>query len=345
MQRVEPKKYNFTFQVQLDTLHQTDARYKRSYNLADAPVVLPLILQNTTSQVDHEALKARLWLGANEDTSVMQRSRLDENLPHQAHLAVFTIPSFTGQGVRWQISYDVTVWSSVVDDAKAAEIPWPQQFPDEVADALKPQMFIESEHDFFKNAVQNVSEGNLRMVPPYLAAKDLVRYCVNAIQVTGDGVQRGRFGVLRGLELKGALRTAQDGMGSPHDLLCVCIAMLRAAGIPARPVIGVVERGKDPNTFISWGEFYLPETGWIPFDPNELRGKGIRTKDVRDPWSQFGTMKSLNERIPVSFFFVPPTGVESPQYPALWGWDPRPGKDPGTNQQLQFTIISRGAPK
>lgn len=345
LQRNDPKIYNFTFEVQLDTAHQRDARYKKNYDLRDAPIVLPLILQNTFSQIDHETLKARLWFGAREDNTVMQRSRLDENLPNHMHSAVFTISQYTGQAIRWQVSYDLTVWSSAIDDAAAAKVPWPQQFPDEVAGGLKPQMYIESDNDIFKQTVDKVSGGNLRMVPPYLAAKYLVRYCINEIQVKGDGVRRGNFGVLLGLEMQGALKTAQEGAGSPHDLVCVCIAMLRAAGIPARPVIGVVERKNLPDTFVSWGEFYLPETGWIPFDPDELRGKGIRNKEVREPWSEFGTMKNLNERIPLSFYFVPPTGVESPQYPAVWGWDPRPGRDPGTTQQLKFTTISRGSPK
>lgn len=346
LSREDPKIYDVTFDVTVDTAHQRDARYKRSYNLRDAPIVLPIIMQDTFSEIDHESLRAQLWLGSIEDKSVMQRARLDEGFPHHTRHAVITVPRFTGQSLRWNMSFRIMVWSSAVDDDAAARVAWPQAFPDEVADGLKPQMFIESDHAIFKQTVEKISGGNLRTVPPYLAAKDIVRYCTNEVQVRGDGVRRGNFGVLRGIEIKGALRTARDGYGSPHDLVCICIAMLRAAGIPARPVVGIEEQpGNEPTTFVSWGEFYLPEVGWIPFDPDELRGKGIRTKDVREPWSEFGTMKNLNERIPLSFFFIPPAGVESPQYPAVWGWDPRPGRDPSSQQQLRFTIVSRGAPR
>ena len=52
-------------------------------------------------------------------------------------------------------------------------------------------------------------------------------------------------------------------------------------------------------------------------------------------------MKHLNRRIPVSYYFVPPATVEVPQYPALWGWDPRPGGDPGTEQKLHFSNLPR----
>ncbi len=343
--REDPKIYDFTFEVILDTANFVDANRKKNYVLRDAPIVMPIILQNTFSHVDHDSLGVRLWLGAKEDTSVQQRARLDEDAPNHMHMAVFTVASFNGQALRWQANFRVQTWSSRIDDAAAARIAWPQSFSDEVADGLRPQMYIESDHEFFANAVANVSSGNLRMVPPYLAAKDLVRYCTENVQVRGDGIHRGRFEVLYGMELKGALRTVRDGFGSAHDLVCVCIAMLRAAGIPARPVIGVEERGQKSATFVSWGEFYLPECGWIPFDPDELRGNGIRNKNVRDPWSDFGTMKDLNERIPLSFYFIPPAGVETPQYPAVWGWDPRPGRDPGTYPQVKFVVVSRGSPR
>jgi len=56
-------------------------------------------------------------------------------------------------------------------------------------------------------------------------------------------------------------------------------------------------------------------------------------------------MDELNERIPLSFFFVPPAGVETPEYPAVWGWDPRPGRDPSSEQQIRFNIVSRGSPR
>ena len=110
-----------------------------------------------------------------------------------------------------------------------------------------------------------------------------------------------------------------------------------------RCVIGVEERPalRGGPTLVTWAEFYLPEVGWVPFDPVEMRGK-VRTLDVRRPWPEFGTMDDLNERIPLSYHFVPPASVESPMNASVWGWDPRPGGDPGTEQQIRFTIISRG---
>ena len=50
----------------------------------------------------------------------------------------------------------------------------------------------------------------------------------------------------------------------------------------------------------------------IPFDPDELRGKGIQNRDVREPWPEFGSLKDLNRRVPMAFHYMPPTSVQSP---------------------------------
>lgn len=344
LERYEPRIYDFRINVALSTWQQVDPFQRRRYNLQDSPIVMPVIFQSSYSRVDGDSLYGKLWLGGKPDPNVANRTRLDPGKPHHTHLAVMTVPKFNGYHVRWEFGYRVQVWSSRINDAAAAQITWPREWPEEVHDGLQAQMFIESNHPVFAEKVQQVSEGNLRTVPPYLAAKDLVRWCINNIRVTGNGERRGNGEVLQGMVVNGALATAQNrqGLGSPHDLLCVCIAMLRAAGIPARPVIGVEEDARGRHRFRSWGEFYLPDAGWIPFDPYAMRGKGIRNKNVRQPWPEFGTLKDLNRRIPLSYYFVPPAGVESPMAPAVWGWDPRPGGDPSSEQAIIFGTTSRG---
>ena len=233
----------------------------------------------------------------------------------------------------------------MLDESAMARITWPREWPQEVADGLKPQKYIESDDPIFKKIVEDVSGGKLRFVPPYVAAKELVRASINAIQMSGDGVRMAEQGIIRGLEIEGARKTVAEGRGGPHDLLCVCIAVLRAAGIPARPVIGAEENAANRNVFVTWGEFYLPGAGWIPFDPDEMRGKNIRTLDVRQPWPEFGTMKRLNRRIPLAYYFEPPNVPVSPPYPGVWGWDPKPMPIPPLLEQIHFSIVSRGPGK
>ena len=74
----------------------------------------------------------------------------------------------------------------------------------------------------------------------------------------------------------------------------------------------------------------------MPFDPVELRKKGIQNRNVRDAWPEFGTMKDLNRRIPLAYHFIPPASVESPQNPAVWGWSPRGGKPANAEQRISL---------
>lgn len=342
LERIKPRAYDITFEVAIDSKTLLDPQIGGKWSLKDAPIVMPIAFQSTFSRVNPDSLWAKLWYGTTEDLTLNQRTRLDPGMPFNTHLAVIPIPSFTGQSLRWQIGYRAQVWSSKIDDAAAARITWPREWPAEVQDGLAPQTFIESDDPLFAETVERVSEGKLRLVPPYLAAKDLIRHCINNIQVTGDGIAFRELRLMEGLELDGALAAARTGRGSPHDLVCVCVAMLRAANIPARPVIGMWKKAEGKTRFRSWAEFYLPGAGWIPFDPDELRGKGIRSKDVHMHWEEFGTMDDLNRFIPLSFHFIPAASVQSPDYPALWGWDPRPAGTPNVQQTIILQMNSRG---
>lgn len=343
LKRVEPRVYDVTFGATITTLQQRYSPDRQSYALDNAPIVMPVIFLGTFSKVDAATVTPHLWLGSREDKTIAQRMEVKTGMPFHTSLAVMTINQFNGTAVRWNIQYSAQVWSSQIDDAAAANIAWPKEWPAEVQDGLKPQMYIESDDPIFKQTVDRVSQGKLRFVPPYLAAKDLVRYAINEVQMTGDGMERGFNRAILGLTVQGAKETAVERIGSPNDLVCVCVAMLRAAGIPARPVIGIQEDPEtNKNVFVVWAEFYLPDAGWVPFDPVAMRGKGIRTLDVRKPWPEFGTMDDLNRRIPLAYHFIPTASVEVPLNPAVWAWDPRPGGDNGSEQVVNIGITNRG---
>jgi hypothetical protein len=312
---------------------------QQKFALEGAPIVMPVIYLGTYSRVTGNSVRSKLWLDNREASANFE---IKSGYPHHEHLATLTIDRFNGSNIRWQVQYEVQSWSSRVDDAQAMEVPWPEEWPKEVADGLKPQMYIESSDPMFAKIVERVTQGRLDSVPPYLAAKELVRHCINEIQPTGDGNAYGELNMLLGMEVTGAREAMQRKLGTPHDLVCACVAVLRAANIPARPVIGVYETKRKKEEFVTWAEFYLPETGWIPFDPMEMRGTSVRVLDARKPWQEFGTMKDLNERIPLSYHFIPPASVQSPGFPAVWGWDPRPGRDKTALFNVQIDISSRG---
>jgi sugar lactone lactonase YvrE len=76
-------------------------------------------------------------------------------------------------------------------------------------------------------------------------------------------------------EMTGGWNTAPTvlarGNGSCSEYTFVFISMCRAAGVPARYVGSVAERGEVASmddVFHRWVEVYLPNYGWIPVDPS-----------------------------------------------------------------------------
>lgn len=69
----------------------------------------------------------------------------------------------------------------------------------------------------------------------------------------------------------------KDPGGKCADISSIYIALCRAAGVPAREVLGI-RMGKKTTQDITtwqhcWAEFFLPGTGWVSVDPADVRKK------------------------------------------------------------------------
>ena len=62
-------------------------------------------------------------------------------------------------------------------------------------------------------------------------------------------------------------RALSEGGGNAYDFALLYTALLRAAGVPARPVAGYVVESPDRVHAHFWAEFYLHRFGWVPVDP------------------------------------------------------------------------------
>jgi transglutaminase-like putative cysteine protease len=64
------------------------------------------------------------------------------------------------------------------------------------------------------------------------------------------------------------------GRGVCQDFAHIWIAACRAAGIPARYVSGYLYTGdsRQPQASHAWGEAWLPEAGWLSYDPTNPAG-------------------------------------------------------------------------
>ena len=243
---------------------------------------------------------------------------------------VFQVPNEAVAALNFRATWPVIAFSSLVDEQAASSIAWPRQWDAEAMPFLAPSAFIESNNQVFKNFVARVSEGQLRKTPVYLAAKDLVRRTILEFRsISGSTMVSAENGFVRGYRVRGATVATEELAGSPADLTCACIAVLRAAGIPARPVIGM-DHGRDHKdksklpkgrtSMCVWAEFHLPGAGWVPFDPWQMRGQGLPQKDVRSAWRWFGSIDDMNRRIALGYDFAPYAFGVTPDWPAGWSW-------------------------
>jgi hypothetical protein len=216
-------------------------------------------------------------------------------------------------------------FSCNLDEQAAGDVRWPTAWEGDSRGYLSPSDFIESSNEIFAKAVQDALGEEIKALPVHHAAKRLIRYCLQKIKSNGLYEDRSATSV-RGLAVNGALQTVEKSSGTACDLVCVCVATLRAAGIPARPVIGLTNKDligtrRTESRYVVWGEYALPGAGWVPFNPKRMQGT-VDQVPVDQPWQGLGSMQFLNTRIPIAYSFVP-GGVQK-AYDAIgpWGWVP-----------------------
>jgi transglutaminase-like putative cysteine protease len=117
------------------------------------------------------------------------------------------------------------------------------------------------------------------------------------------------------------------GGGKCADISSVFVAVLRAAGVPAREVYGLRIAGNDgviTGDFHCWSEFYLPGTGWVQADPADVR-KAMLAEDLQldDPktgeWTEFfwngdNLFRIILSRSDKGLHFDPPQNGEPLNY-------------------------------
>jgi hypothetical protein len=204
----------------------------------------------------------------------------------------------------YTIDFQALAYSSELNTKVASSIPWPDSWDPLLEHYLEPSRFIESDDIIFQKAVAD--NGDAKSVPIHIAAKVLIRYCL--LNIGSDGqYTKTKEGTTTGLDLKGARYAVRKESGSAADLVCVCIATLRAAGIPARPVVGITNADiigdvEIKPKYIVWGEYVLPGVGWVPFMPERMRGTvNNLAHDV--PWQGLGSLPRLNRRVPLAYNF------------------------------------------
>ena len=327
-------------------------------------LLLPVITTDTWFQADPSTVTTRVLIDGTPVPAGEVQAMVRLGRSGDGRIEVPLTRPIT-QTFQADVSWVVQSWDCSVNEAAAAQIGWPAEWPEETRRWLPSEPFIESDDASVVAFMQRVSGGRVRSVPPWLAAKDLVRAACGALRGV-DGMSVRTVGnAVEGLAVSGASAAMQRGSGSPHDLVCLCVAVLRAAGIPARPVLGLAAprgggaRGSGSSTsaneLVTWGEFFLPDAGWVPFDPNMMRGAIPSNASVRQPWRGFAFELDLERRAPFAHAFGPDGASSADPFGAsrsvrrapLWSWKVLPHAQDPMNRAwivLQGTCLGPGRP-
>jgi hypothetical protein len=289
---------------------------------------LSLIVDGPSSRIPIASLDGSVRIDGTAIAPATLEQRLQPGIFEGNRMATVSLPGFAGQAVQWETSFRVESFNVRTDETRASAITWPREWPDELQRFREAEPLIESNDPAVQTLLREIAGGSLRQTPPFIAAKGIVRAAALLPRNFGSVCfVRGPMGSIGGIEVHGALPLIANGTGTPADTTCLAVALLRAAGIPARPVLSVT-RYNNPkryqqNQFGSgpWvhGEFWLPEAGWIPFDPVMMRRQALRQMDLRRPWRGFASFDDLNELVPLAWSFLPPPPLQPAGWPAMWG--------------------------
>lgn len=320
IQRTDPMRYRIQLVGEIEVKH--DRLKPEVSGGLGAPLILPFPKEGAYHKIDTpKPGEYLIVLYLNEKV----HEKKFEFIPMgslETSAARIDVPMELGKRLLFIVQQFETAYSSKVDEAVLKRVPWPDVWPDEAEAALLPQMYIESTDKQVVNLMTEWTRGEPRTVPPFLLGKELARQVTRAFQPGEFGVWAEREGIHTGIRVTGAVKAVQTRLGTVHDEVCLFVAVCRAAGLPARPVIGVNVRSR-LREIISWAEFFIPGAGWVSVDFDRLHGSPGRIRDIDSAWPGLGTDDLLNERLPLAYHYYPPVGFagEKPvDRPLLWSW-------------------------
>ncbi len=323
----------------------------RYLTFREGAIVFPLL--NGSASHDTEAAKAKSKLNI-DNRVASDEPRLISGRQAGTQIGVWEMHDVNTRDLNLQLDIPMKCYETKIDERRAFEIPWPvdTEWNDEIASALKPQLYVESDDPAVRALVEKWTNGKPKKVKPYFLAKYLAAKTLEHVQPSGNkyatdsrGPKVGTFTSIffSGFEMEGAAVAAKTGRGRPYDTANLLAAVYRAAGIPARLVIGYdteLSKKNERPEFRPWVEFYLfdearDEGEWIPVDIIKQREFSSRAPQIERPWEFFGTNRELDTICPVAYHWHPPTTVQSAGAPALWGWIAVPG-NPRADQELRI---------
>jgi hypothetical protein len=232
----------------------------------------------------------------------------------------------SAESILTRTTYQVQRWELEVDEAAAATATWPREWPSGMNRFLKGEPGIDPNNARLKSFADTATKGGARSVSPFYAVKNATMAIVRGWRMPHSGTSvYGQRGGLRGLNFTVDAPWGFDaGGGTPVELAATCVAAVRSLGVPSRVVYCLSERSRSSDgrsgtsgmEFRMVCEFFLPDMGWIPFDPMLMRQ---HTAGTGDAIKGFANIPNLQDALPLAYLTVP-NGFEKADRYALWGW-------------------------
>lgn len=207
-----------------------------------------------------------LWLRVPrpaEDSSQTVVRSLEENPPaHNENDHGFALYRFrdlqSGQNLAVNLAWLVETYA-VETKIDPDRIRMPETKNDYELAYLVQDGLIPAEDPLIVKLAASITKGETN---PWRAAKDIYDWLVKSMRWTGADDRR---------TVQEALAAREAGS---WNYGIIATALLRAAGVPALPVAGLLVDPSRATARHSWIEFYVPGFGWVPMDP--ILGSGAR---------------------------------------------------------------------
>ena len=242
-----------------------------------------------------------------------------------------------------QCTYQSQVWDLQVDEDRAARATWPREWPSGMDRFLGAEPGVDPANQAIKAAAEGATRGGPRTTTPFVAAKNAVlAICGRWRSGSSTTSIYGQKGALRGINFSDSATAASgysgrpvgiDAGGTPIELAATCVAGLRSINIPARVVTCLTARSSRAASSTSRGdsvqfrficECYVPDVGWIPFDPMVVRQQS--TNQPTGPIKGFANLPDLRDCLPLAYRLVPDGYSKADRF-AAWGWKAKVGAD------------------
>jgi hypothetical protein len=334
-------------------------------------VVFPVLRGSASHKVYDQELKSKLRFN-DAVISEAPGELVDRGYPCGTRLGRWDLvppdgKQFRGRSVKLDVDISMTCYRTKFNEELANNVPWPQRWG-----PVGQTTFTDLQRVGDVSLIDHTSEGIQSLVrqwcndkdpksqPPVVLAKWLASNVLEYIQPSGEGLRFSDKGMLEGFDLQGSEKTLATKRGTDQDIVCALAAVYRAAGIPARIVIGFdvvddkggkesfLKRQRDVASFRSWVEFSLYDEStrkeiWIPVDVTRQRKKSSRVIRNQKAWQFFGNNDELDWVCPIAFQFHPPTSVIAHGSVCFWGWvtvSRDAQEPPRAEQHLRFNSIS-----